>query len=81
MASAEAPPPPSEAPVLPDYMTNQNAVLGDLEATWRFGKPPDYTNTRKVFAQSECPPHSSFILEQFQHRTSLILHGVLMMSQ
>ncbi|KAK6193364.1 hypothetical protein LQW54_012536 [Pestalotiopsis sp. IQ-011] len=63
MASAEAPPPPSEAPVLPDYMTNQNAVLGDLEATWRFGKPPDYTNTRKVFAQTKQQSHAPGSLE------------------
>ncbi|ETS83304.1 hypothetical protein PFICI_05180 [Pestalotiopsis fici W106-1] len=63
MASAEAPPPPSEAPVLPDYMTDQNAVLGDSQAAWRFGKPPDYTNTRKVFTETKQQSHAPGSLE------------------
>ncbi|KAF7534952.1 hypothetical protein G7054_g5752 [Neopestalotiopsis clavispora] len=63
MASAEAPPPPSEAPALPDYMTDQNAVLGDSQAAWRFGKPPDYTNTRKVFTETKQQSHAPGSLE------------------
>jgi hypothetical protein len=61
-AEVEAMPPASEAPAseapapgLPDYMTDPNAVLGDLDAEWRYGKPPDYTNTRRVFAASMVP--------------------------
>jgi hypothetical protein len=46
-------PAPAPAPALPDYFTDPNAVLGDTSATWRYGKPPDYSNTRKVFAESK----------------------------
>lgn len=41
------------APAFPDYMTDPNAVLKDIDASWRYGKPPDYTNTRRVFAESK----------------------------
>ncbi|KAK8079886.1 hypothetical protein PG997_007704 [Apiospora hydei] len=37
---------------LPDYMTDPNAVLGDVDAEWRHGQPPDYSKTRKVFEQN-----------------------------
>lgn len=37
---------------LPDYLTDPNAVLGDKVNSWRYGKPPDYSNTRKVQADS-----------------------------
>ncbi|KAH8198880.1 hypothetical protein TruAng_006933 [Truncatella angustata] len=47
------------APALPDYMTDPNAVLGDIEASWRYGKPPDYTNTRRVFAETKKRHHPS----------------------
>jgi hypothetical protein len=43
----------AEQPSLPDFYTNPDAVLGDVSATWRYGKPPDYSTTRKVFAESE----------------------------
>lgn len=58
MADVEAPPPPSEAPGLPDYVLNPNAVLGDDSAKWRYGKAPDYSNTRKVYEQSTHPSFS-----------------------
>lgn len=38
---------------LPDYMTDPNAVLRDVDAQWRYGQPPDYSKTRKVFEQSK----------------------------
>lgn len=41
------------APGLPDYLASPNAVLKDTEATWRYGRPPDYSKTRKVWAESK----------------------------
>lgn len=43
----------SEAEVLPDYLTNPNAVAGDEGVQWRFGKAPDYSNTRRVWAEGK----------------------------
>lgn len=40
------------APGLPDYMTDPNAVLKDVDAEWRYGRPPDYSKTRQAFAES-----------------------------
>lgn len=40
---------------LPDFMTSPDATLGDKEAVWRYGKPPDYSRTREEWAQSEQP--------------------------
>jgi hypothetical protein len=51
------PPADAPAPELPDYMTDANAVLGDTTVAWRYGKPPDYTKTRKVYAESKCFCH------------------------
>lgn len=55
MASADVQQPPAQeaAPALPDYLTNPDAVLGDEDAKWRYGRAPDYSKTRKVFAESE----------------------------
>ncbi|PGH18789.1 hypothetical protein AJ79_00202 [Helicocarpus griseus UAMH5409] len=38
---------------LPDYMTDPDAVLKDIEAQWRYNRPPDYTKTRKWFAETK----------------------------
>ncbi|RWA03325.1 hypothetical protein EKO27_g11780 [Xylaria grammica] len=35
----------------PDYMTDPNAVLKDVDAEWRYGRPPDYSKTRKYYAE------------------------------
>lgn len=43
---------PATTPALPDYVTNPNAVLGDAKAVWRYGRAPDYSKTRKVWAES-----------------------------
>lgn len=43
----------TEAPALPGFYTDPNFVLGDSSATWRFGKPPDYSKTRRLFAESK----------------------------
>jgi hypothetical protein len=55
MASADVQQPPAQeaAPALPDYLTNPDAVLGDKDAKWRYGRAPDYSKTRKVFAESK----------------------------
>lgn len=47
--------PPKEEPKseIPDYMTDPNAVLKDVNARWRYGRAPDYSKTRAVFAQSK----------------------------
>jgi len=45
--------PTAQGAALPDFYTNPNAVLGDLSASWRYGKPPDYSKTRKVYEESE----------------------------
>jgi hypothetical protein len=52
MANVAGPPPPAEPPGLPDYVLNPNATLGDASANWRYGKAPDYTNTRQVYEES-----------------------------
>ena len=41
-------------PALPDYVLDPNAVLKDT-AEWRYGKAPDYSNTRSVFERSNVP--------------------------
>jgi hypothetical protein len=34
---------------LPDFMTNPNAVLGDTEDEWRYGRIPDYNKVNAAF--------------------------------
>jgi hypothetical protein len=34
---------------LPDFMTNPNAVLGDTEDDWRYGRIPDYNKVNAAF--------------------------------
>ena len=48
MAAADAQAPPA----LPDYVTNPDAVLNDTNVNWRYGRAPDYSKTRQVFAES-----------------------------
>lgn len=38
---------------LPDYLTDPDAVLKDAQAKWRYGRAPDYSKTRKFYAESE----------------------------
>ena len=42
------------APDLPDYLTDPNAVTRDEGVEWRYGKPPDYSKTRKEWERSKC---------------------------
>ena len=37
----------------PDYLLSPNAVFSDQGVEWRYGKPPDYTKTRKEWERSE----------------------------
>jgi len=43
------------APAIPDYLATPNAVFSDEGVQWRYGKPPDYSKTRKVWEESELP--------------------------
>lgn len=53
MATTEGEAPPATTPDLPDYLLDPNAVLNDSSANWRYGQPPDYSNTRKVYSESK----------------------------
>lgn len=61
MAAADVQEPPAQeaAPALPDYLTNPDAVLGDKDAKWRYGRAPDYSKTRKVFAETKQMTHEA----------------------
>ncbi|KAI0600567.1 hypothetical protein F4775DRAFT_544500 [Biscogniauxia sp. FL1348] len=43
---------------IPDYMTDPDAVLHDT-AEWRYGRPPDYTRTRKYFEETRRSSHAA----------------------
>jgi len=60
MAAADVQQPPAEAaPALPDYLTNPDAVLGDNDAKWRYGRAPDYSKTRKMFSETKRMSHEA----------------------
>ena len=42
----------SEQPLIPDYLADPDAVLKDMNVKWRYGRAPDYSKTRAVFANS-----------------------------
>ena len=44
------------APGIPDYLADPDAVLRDGTAKWRYGRAPDYSKTRKVYAESTYLP-------------------------
>ncbi|KAI1504929.1 hypothetical protein F5X99DRAFT_331372 [Biscogniauxia marginata] len=48
---------------IPDFMTDPDAVLHDSEAEWRYSRPPDYTRTRKYFAETRRYNHKAGSLE------------------
>jgi hypothetical protein len=54
MAATDVQQPPAQepAPALPDYLADPDAILKDTDVTWRYGRAPDYSKTRKVFAES-----------------------------
>jgi hypothetical protein len=59
MASADTQE-PAETSALPDYVLDADAVLKDANVTWRYGKAPDYSRTRQMWAESK---HDSFKLK------------------
>ncbi|KAK4448847.1 hypothetical protein QBC34DRAFT_100336 [Podospora aff. communis PSN243] len=44
---------------LPDYVLDHNAVTKDEGVNWRHGRAPDYTNTRKVWAETKKANHEA----------------------
>ncbi|KAL3418658.1 hypothetical protein PVAG01_10374 [Phlyctema vagabunda] len=58
MVTVDITPPQPEVPGLPDYVLDPNAVLRDT-ADWRYGRAPDYTNTRRVYAQTKSRNHEA----------------------
>ena len=55
-------PEPEPAPI-PDYMTDPDAVSKDEGVEWRVGKAPNYSNTRKVWAEGK---HNHILFMPFQ---------------
>ncbi|KAK3304778.1 uncharacterized protein B0T15DRAFT_537571 [Chaetomium strumarium] len=53
-AAAEAP-----APVLPDYVLDEDAVLKDTDVRWRYGRAPDYSKTRKMYSETKRCSHQA----------------------
>ena len=47
------------APELPDLVLNPDAVLGDEGVQWRNKRAPDYSKTRKFWAESTSPSTAS----------------------
>ncbi|KAL1633049.1 hypothetical protein SLS56_003120 [Neofusicoccum ribis] len=66
MSAAAPPPPPADpaAAALPDYLTDSDAVLKDQGVKWRYGRPPDYSKTRKVYAETKQMNHETGSLIQ-----------------
>jgi hypothetical protein len=50
------------APSIPDYLADPDAVLKDTHSKWRYGRAPDYSKTRKVYADCEYSPISLFLI-------------------
>ncbi|KAK1833553.1 hypothetical protein QBC39DRAFT_345493 [Podospora conica] len=44
---------------LPDYVLDENAVLKDAAAKWRHGRAPDYSRTRKIWAETKKGNHAA----------------------
>ncbi|KAF2689619.1 hypothetical protein K458DRAFT_291994 [Lentithecium fluviatile CBS 122367] len=63
MATADVQAPVEPAAALPDYVTDPDAVLKD-QAHWRYGRAPDYSKTRKVFAETKTMSHEANSLPQ-----------------
>jgi len=70
-APAEVPA-PDAAPGLPDYVLDPNAVLGDKDAQWRYGRAPDYSKTRKVW--EECKSTHRCLATSVQPFYALVTH-------
>ncbi|KAI8068603.1 hypothetical protein BC940DRAFT_298601 [Gongronella butleri] len=42
---------------LPDFMTNPNAVLGDVDHEWRYGRVPDYKKVNEAYDLEKTVTH------------------------
>ncbi|KAK8166320.1 putative pathogen-related protein [Phyllosticta citrichinensis] len=49
---------------LPDYLTDPDAVLKDQDVKWRYGRAPDYSKTRKMYAETKKMSHAAGSLHQ-----------------
>jgi hypothetical protein len=47
------------SPAVPDYLASPNAVFADKDVVWRYGKPPDYSKTRKVWEEGMYSLHNT----------------------
>ncbi|KAL1636405.1 hypothetical protein SLS58_009824 [Diplodia intermedia] len=63
-AAAPAPPPDKDHSPVPDYLADADAVLKDQGVKWRYGRPPDYSKTRKVYAETKQMNHEAGSLIQ-----------------
>jgi len=59
MATAEVEHVPPAPTGLPDYLLDPNAVLQDNSAKWRYGRAPDYANTRSVYNETKMKNHEA----------------------
>ncbi|KAE8342520.1 hypothetical protein BDV24DRAFT_130479 [Aspergillus arachidicola] len=48
-----------DAPALPDYVLDADAVLKDTEAAWRHGRVPNYSKTRQFYEQTKSMTHEA----------------------
>ncbi|KAF2207493.1 hypothetical protein CERZMDRAFT_51164 [Cercospora zeae-maydis SCOH1-5] len=62
--SSMEPEPPQALPKVPDYLASPNAVFGDEGVQWRYGRAPDYSKTRKVWAEGKTMNHAAGSLEE-----------------
>ncbi|KAH6880400.1 hypothetical protein B0T10DRAFT_143909 [Thelonectria olida] len=53
----------NEAPAFPDYFLSPDAVLED-DATWRFGRKPDYTKNREAWRDTKVMNHKAGSLQE-----------------
>ncbi|KAI1133976.1 hypothetical protein F5Y05DRAFT_417641 [Hypoxylon sp. FL0543] len=51
--------PAEQASAVPDFMSDPNAVLKDIDAQWRNTNPPDYTRTRKFYSETRQCNHQA----------------------
>ncbi|KAI9835041.1 MAG: hypothetical protein M1819_002593 [Sarea resinae] len=62
-ADVQSAPVDEQAPAVPDYLSSPNAVLGDT-ADWRYGRAPNYSNTRAVYERTKRMSHQAGSLPQ-----------------
>ena len=78
MATAEVQQPVQDKPEpsIPDYLADPDAVLKDTQSKWRYGRAPDYSKTRKVYAESEYSSLSLFSAHKHSPCTTTDLSAI-----